>query len=63
VGPGQAYGYRVSGPYEPARVPRSLVIAAPPAPTAAGPTHRLADTVIYEVHVRGFTRDHPGVPP
>jgi isoamylase len=108
VGPGQPYGFRVSGPYDPARgvrynpakllldpyaraidgevrfgpevlghaadnpdapssldsagcVPRSLVIAARP-PTLPGPGHALSDTIIYELHVRGFTATHPGVP-
>jgi glycogen operon protein len=28
-----------------------------------GPGHPLADTIIYEVHVRGFTATHPDVPP
>ena len=109
VGPGQAYGYRVSGPFDPARglrynpakllldpyaraidgdvrfgpevlghaienpsapsaldsaghVPRSLV--SPPAPTTSAPRpqHPLADTILYEVHVRGFTARHPGIP-
>jgi glycogen operon protein len=27
------------------------------------PRRRFADTVIYEVHVKGFTMRHPGVPP
>ena len=27
------------------------------------PRHRYADTVIYEVHVKGFTMTHPDVPP
>ena len=110
VGPGQAYGYRVDGPYEPARglrfnpakllldpyaraitgtvrfgpevlghtlgdpgvassldsathVPRSLVAGAPPALATPRPSRRRADTVIYEVHVKGFTANHPGVPP
>ncbi|RYV50933.1 glycogen debranching protein GlgX [Pengzhenrongella frigida] len=27
------------------------------------PEHQLADSVLYEVHVAGFTRTHPGVPP
>jgi glycogen operon protein len=111
VGPGQPYGFRVSGPYDPARglrynpakllldpyaraidgevrfgpevfghaddnpaapspldsagcVPRSLVMPAVPAHTAPAPRPRraLADTVLYEVHVRGFTAAHPGVP-
>jgi len=110
VGPGQRYGYRVVGPYAPARglrcnankllldpyaraidgnvtwgdevlgyppgnpdgyseldsapcVPRGLVLAdgfdwggdRPPAIP-------YADTIIYETHVKGFSRRHPGVP-
>ena len=31
-------------------------------PTAPGPGARYADTIIYEVHVKGFTMRHPGVP-
>jgi isoamylase len=109
VGPGQAYGFRVSGPYDRGRglrynpakllldpyaraingdvrlgpelldyaadnpaapsqldsaghVPRSLVTAAGQ-PATASPGHDLADMIIYEVHVRGFTARHPGVPP
>jgi glycogen operon protein len=109
--PGQAYGFRVAGPFEPASglrcnpnkllldpyaraivggvtynqallghdpddpaqpsqadsapyVPRSLV--ADPAPYDwEGDTrlrHRSADTVIYEVHVKGFTARHPDIP-
>jgi glycogen operon protein len=111
VGPGQAYGYRVSGPFDPpsglrcnpnkllldpyARafhgtvrhgdalaghdpadpgrpspvdsapyVPRSLV--CDPAYDWAGdaPLDRpYAETIAYEVHVRGFTMRHPDVPP
>ncbi|MDT5064498.1 MAG: isoamylase [Mycobacterium sp.] len=111
VGEGQAYGFRVSGPYDRARglrynpakvlldpyaraidgecrfgpelldyatddaaapslldsaghIPRSLVTAPLPlGPPAPGPGHLLADTIIYEVHVRGFTATHPDVPP
>ena len=107
--PGQAYGYRANGPYDPGRgircnpakllldpyarattgpvasaprssattrptrhpqraglgrrVPRSLVVD-PPSPGATGPRprHRYADTVIYEVHVKGFTMTHPDIP-
>ena len=101
VGPGQRYGYRVEGPYDPSRgarfdrdkllldpyaravvgdvgfepavfgqgngdsapfVPRSLVVARGDSP-GPGPRHALADTVIYEVHVKGFTMRHPDVPP
>jgi glycogen operon protein len=110
VGPGQRYGYRVHGPWDPARghrcnpnkllldpyakaiagevrwdgavyghaddpdgrpdprdsassVPRSLVInpyfdwgsdRAPRVPWQ--------DTIVYELHVRGFTKQHPKVP-
>jgi isoamylase len=107
---GQAYGFRVNGPYDPARglrynpakllldpyaraiagdvrfgpelfdyatdnpaapshldsaghMPRSLVTAPATGPITPGPGHALADTIIYEVHVRGFTATHPGVPP
>src|SRR5438093_8271598 len=110
VGPGQAYGYRAAGPYDPARGlrcnpakllldpyaravsgevafgPEVLGYAAgnPDAPSAldsaghvprslvvdgefrwaggARPRHDYADTVIYELHVKGFTIRHPGVP-
>ena len=109
VGPGQVYGFRVSGPFDPAHglrynpakllldpyarsiegdvrfgpevlghsvenplapslldsaghVPRSLVCAAAPQLAVPKPRHALADTIIYEVHVRGFTETHPGVP-
>ena len=110
VGPGQAYGYRVTGPYEPARglrcnpakllldpyaraisgqvafgpevfgyavdepdqpsaldsaghVPRGLVVDEAFDWTDGGPTRRrYSDTIIYEVHVKGFTMRHPGVP-
>ncbi len=113
VGQGQAYGYRATGPYDPARgvrcniakllldpyaralhgtvtfgseilgyaagdpgapsdadsaasVPRSLVVAAgEPSRSQAGARwrHSYADTIIYEVHVKGFTMRHPEVPP
>jgi isoamylase len=116
VGAGQAYGFRATGPYDPARgmrchpakllldpyaraltgtvsfgpavlgqsvpgsdapsdldsaasVPRSLVVADEPFPWRDGDLagrpsgHSYADTVIYEVHVKGFTMRHPGVPP
>jgi isoamylase len=110
VGPGQAYGYRVTGPYDPARglrcnpakllldpyaraisgevtfgpevlgyaadnpdapskldaaghVPRSLVVDGTFGWTDGGPRRRrYSDTIIYEVHVKGFTMRHPGVP-
>ena len=111
IGPGQAYGYRVGGPWDPARglrcnpakllldpyakavsgtvsfgpevlgqdaadpgkpssldsaghVPKSLV-ADPQFPWQDDkrPRYRYADTVLYEIHVKGFTMRHPGIPP
>ena len=111
VGPGQAYGYRAFGGYDPAsglrfspakllldpyakaftgavsfgpevlgyaqgnldapstldsamHAPRNLVVdEAFTWSDGAHPRRRYADTVIYEVHVKGFTMGHPGVPP
>jgi isoamylase len=111
VGPGQAYGYRAAGPYDPARglrcnpakllldpyaraisgevtfgpqvlgyavgetdapsaldsaryVPRSVVIDDTfEWSDGTKPMHPYRDTVIYEVHVKGFTMCHPQVPP
>jgi glycogen operon protein len=110
IGPGQAYGFRVRGPYDTARglrcnpakllldpyarairgevsfgpevydyswddhdapsaldsaghVPLSLVADAAFDWGSDAPLRRdFADTVIYEVHVKGFTMRHPGVP-
>jgi isoamylase len=45
------------------QTPRSLVTAAAPITLPPGPGHALADTILYEVHVRGFTATHPDVPP
>jgi isoamylase len=112
VGSGQAYGYRATGPWDPARglrcnpakllldpyaraltgtvsfgpellghsvtdpdapsdadsaasVPRSLVVAGEPFRwrNGAHPGRPYQDTIIYEVHVKGFTMRHPGIPP
>ena len=112
TGAGQAYGYRATGPYDPARglrcnpakllldpyarafsgtltfgpevfgysdrdpdapsaadsaasVPRSLVLAdeAFGWRDEARPRHRVSDTIIYELHVKGFTMRHPDIPP
>ncbi len=112
VGAGQAYGYRATGPYDPARglrcnpakllldpyarafsgtvtfgpevlgysardpdapsaadsaasVPRSLVLAdeAFGWRDDARPRYELSDTIIYELHVKGFTMRHPDIPP
>ena len=110
AGPGQAYGFRVHGPYDTARglrcnpakllldpyaralrgevsfgpevfdyswedhdapspldsaghVPLSLVTdAAFDWGSDAPPRRDFADTIIYEVHVKGFTMRHPDVP-
>ncbi|MDQ3502943.1 MAG: glycogen debranching protein GlgX [Actinomycetota bacterium] len=44
-------------------VPRSVVVAGP-GPRAGSPRPRTpwSDTVLYELHVKGFTAQHPGVP-
>jgi glycogen operon protein len=112
VGSGQAYGYRATGPWDPASglrcnpakllldpyaraltgtvsfgpellghsvtdphapsdidsaasVPRSLVVAGEPFRwrNGAHPERPYQDTIIYEVHVKGFTMRHPGIPP
>jgi glycogen operon protein len=111
VGPGQMYGYRALGPYDPARGFRcnpSKLLVDPYAKATWGsvsfgpevlgytvnnpdqpssldsashtmrslvvdpnfawrdiprPKRAYADSVIYEVHVKGFTMAHPGVPP
>jgi isoamylase len=110
IGPGQAYGYRISGPWNPAQglrcnpakllldpyaraisgtvsfgpevlgqdpadpdapstldsaphVPRSLVVdTAFKWHDDQRPRYRYSDTVLYEVHVKGFTMRHPGIP-
>ncbi len=120
AGPGQRYGFRVVGPWNPAAgqrcnpakllldpyarantgtvafgpalagsagpgdqhpsgldsataMPKSMMLPLHPpiGPDATGvvpagevrPGRHLADTVIYEVHVKGFTQRHPQVPP
>jgi isoamylase len=111
IGPGQAYGYRVGGPWDPGRglrcnpakllldpyaraisgsvtfgpevhgqdqsdparpspldsaghVPRSLVAGTGFDWQDAGrPWYRYADSVVYEIHVKGFTMRHPDIPP
>jgi isoamylase len=110
VGPGQAYGYRVAGPWDPDRglrcnpakllldpyakaisgsvtfgpevlgqdesdpakpsmldsaghVPRSLVVDTAFSWTdGKRPWYRYSDTVLYEIHVKGFTMTHPDIP-
>ena len=43
-------------------VPKAIVVAAAPAAPAARPHVPWPQTILYEMHVRGFTRTHPGVP-
>ena len=110
VGPGQAYGYRATGPYDPANgvrcnpakllidpyarattgqvhfgpevfgyagsdddspsgldsaafVPHSLIVDPAFAwSDRPRPRYAYADTVIYEVHVKGFTMTHADIP-
>ena len=102
VGPGQRYGFRVEGPYDPGHglfhnaakllvdpyargiegdfredpsvYPDSDADSAPHVPRSVvvhdafpwGDDHRpntpWDDTVIYELHLRGFTMQHPDVP-
>jgi len=107
VGPGQRYGFRVHGPWDPARGDRcdpgkllldpyaraitgeltfaeGVVADGPHGADSAGlvplsvvvggaedgydwagdvpPRTPWGDTVLYEVHVKGFTRVHPAVP-
>ena len=67
----EVLGYSASDPDSPsttdsaASVPRCLVVTGEPFPWRdnAQWRHSYADTVVYEVHVKGFTMRHPGVPP
>ena len=112
VGPGQRYGFRVDGPFDPAQglrynpgkllidpyaraiegafhldeavfgsvpgkdfqqehrdsaacVPKSVVVhdVFPWGVDHHRPRHAWSDTVIYELHVKGFTALHPDIPP
>jgi glycogen operon protein len=111
IGPGQAYGYRVSGPWDPAQGLRcnpAKLLLDPYAKAISGsvafgpeilgqdetdpgrpstldsaahvqrglvvdpefgwqdherPWYRYSDTVLYEIHVKGFTMRHPDIPP
>jgi isoamylase len=65
----EVLGYAVDNPAAPStldsagHVPLSLVADETFAWTDGGPVRRrYSDTVIYEVHVKGFTMRHPGVP-
>ncbi|HEU5483812.1 MAG TPA: glycogen debranching enzyme GlgX, partial [Microlunatus sp.] len=43
-------------------VPLGVVVADTPPPTPLAAPVPMADTVLYELHVKGFTRLHPAVP-
>ncbi len=47
-----------SGPF----VPKAIVTPPPAAAPARRPRVPWSETILYELHVRGFTRTHPGVP-
>ena len=67
----EVLGYAAGDPDAPSAadsarsVPRSLVVADEPFGWQDGdrPWHRYADTIIYEMHVKGFTMRHPEIPP
>jgi isoamylase len=111
IGPGQLYGFRVDGPFDPSSgdrynpskllvdpyaravdgdlrlhdaifgsvpgrdsvqehrdsapyVPKSVVVHdAFPWGEDRRPRHAWSDTVVYELHVKGFTASHPDIPP
>ena len=44
------------------RAPKGLVLAPDATPIGTKPTRALKDEVIYEVHLRGLTRNDPAVP-
>ncbi len=69
---GPIFGYQLDGPDEDlsfddrdsaGSVPRSVVVSeAFDWGDDRRPARALADAVVYELHVKGFTRRHPGVP-
>ena len=64
----EVLGYDVADPDRPstldsaAHVPRSIVVDPAFAWSDHRPRHAYADTVLYEIHVKGFTAAHPDVP-
>jgi len=62
-GDGDPYGYLADGQDSAPYVPVGVVTALPGAePVGNRPRTPWPDTVIYELHVRGFTRLHPALP-
>ena len=65
-----AYGYDVDDPGQPSALdsapvmPRSVLVEpCDRRERGPRPDHHLNDSVIYEIHVKGFTARHPDVPP
>jgi isoamylase len=69
----ELFGYTVGDPDTPStldsagHVPRSLIVDETPNRKNTEwsddrPRYSYADTVVYEVHVKGFTMRHPGIP-
>jgi glycogen operon protein len=56
---GLSFDLTDSGPF----MPKAIVVSPPAAtPPPRGPITPWAQTVIYELHVKGFTRTHPDIP-
>lgn len=55
---GSSYRNTDSGPY----APKGIVLAPSTQSTGTRPTRAQKDDVIYEVHVRGLTKQDPGIP-
>jgi glycogen operon protein len=52
-----------AGPEDSAPFAPKAIVTAPPESAAAAPITPWPDTVLYELHVRGFTMRHPDIPP
>ena len=64
TGPHRWHPSLVHGPFDPGAAPRSVLVdEAFDWAGDAAPRTGWAETVLYEVHVRGMTMQHPGVPP
>ena len=63
---GDAQGIRAMDTQDNADIALKARVAEPDAPAPGwfnAPRHRPADVVLYEVHVKGFTQQHPDIPP
>ena len=62
---GDAQGIRSLDQRDNARIALKARVAAAPVPAPGwfnAPRHRDADVVLYELHVKGFSKTHPGIP-